>query len=267
MPSFDIPCTGWLHCGQQAGHSHTGLFLAWYAPPSRPLHFLATCTRWIGAALAPRARRRRSFQRCAALWADLGGRCQVGCLPPTFATNAVVGFGVILAQVGHAYEVPTRAALPGFGFKLVRLMQLALHAAGSSQVAVFCAALNFRGAEVRQGLVFEFSTYVTAGTGPSCFRQALLAKTEFRKWGFVTKCTLAGGVGFGAGGVSGRLWVAALAAQAFHAETHDLQPSIRLPQIVTRKVTQRLDQPSGGSRLQTCHDRQCVHCPHAVFRS
>ena len=194
MPSFDIPCTGWLHCGQQAGHSHTGLFLAWYAPPSRPLHFLATCTRWIGAALAPRARRRRSFQRCAALWADLGGRClQVGCLPPTFATNAVVGFGVILAQVGHAYEVPTRAALPGFGFKLVRLMQLALHAAGSSQVAVFCAALNFRGAEVRQGLVFEFSTYVTAGTGPSCFRQALLAKTEFRKWGFVTKCTLAGG--------------------------------------------------------------------------
>ena len=144
---------------------------------------------------------------------SLCGRClQVGCLPPTFATNAVVGFGVILAQVGHAYEVPTRAALPGFGFRLVRLMQLALHAAGSSQVAVFCAALNFRGAEVRQGLGFEFSTYVTAGTGQSCLGHALLAKTEFRKWSFVAKCTLAGGVGFGAGGISERLWVAALAA-------------------------------------------------------
>ena len=98
-----------------------------------PCHFLATCTRWIGAALTPRAWRRRWFQRCAALWADFGGRClQVGCLPPTFATNAVVGFGVILAQVGHADEVPTRAALPGFCFGLVRLMQLALHAACSS---------------------------------------------------------------------------------------------------------------------------------------
>ena len=104
---------------------------------------------------------------------------------------------------------------------------------------MFCAALNFRGAEVRQGLGFEFSTHVTAGTSQSYFRQAFLAKTEFRKWGLVAKRTLAGGVGFGAGGVSGRLWVAALAAQAFHAETHDLQPSIRLPQIVTGEVTQR----------------------------
>ena len=103
----------------------------------------------------------------------------------------------------------------------------------------FFAAQNFCGAEIRQGLGFEFSTDVTAGAGQSCFRQALLAKTEFRKWGFVTICTLAGGVGFGAGGVSGRLWVAALAAQAFHAETHDLQPSIRLPQIVPGEVTQR----------------------------
>ena len=134
-------CTGLPHCGQtlpvlvaaQAGHSHTGLCLAWYGPIVWPIHFLATCTWWIGAALTPRAGRCRWFQRCAALWADFGGRClQVGCLPPTFATNAVVGFGVVLAQVGHTDEVPTRAALPGFCFALVRLLQLALHAAGSS---------------------------------------------------------------------------------------------------------------------------------------
>ena len=128
-------------------------------------------------------------------------------------------------------------------------MQLALHAAGSSQVAGFCAALNFRRAEVRQGLGFEFSTHVTAGTGQSCFRQAFLAKTEFRKWGLVAKRTLAGGVGFGAGGVPERLWVAALTAQAFHAETHDLQPSIRLPQIVTGEVAQRQEAvPAFGFR-------------------
>ena len=98
-----------------------------------PRYFVATCTGWKGTALTPRAWCRRWFQRCAALWADFGGRgLQVGCLLPTFATNAVVGFGVILAQVGHAYDVPTRAALPGFCFGLVRLMQLALHAACSS---------------------------------------------------------------------------------------------------------------------------------------
>ena len=98
--------------------------------------------------------------------------------------------------------------------------------------------MNFRGAEVRQGLGFEFSTHVTAGAGQSCFGQALLAKAEFRKLGFVAERALAGGVGFGAGGVPERFWVAALTAQAFHAKTHDLQPSIRLPQIVAGEVTQ-----------------------------
>ena len=99
--------------------------------------------------------------------------------------------------------------------------------------------MNFRGAEVRQGLGFEFSTYITAGASQSCFGQALLAKAEFRQLGFVAERALAGGVGFGAGGVPGHLWVATLTAQAFHAKTHDLQPSIRLPQIVTGEVTQR----------------------------
>ena len=103
---------------------------------------------------------------------------------------------------------------------------------------MFCAALYFRGAEVRQGLGFEFSTHVTAGTSQSCFRHAFLAKTEFWKWRFVTICTLAGGVSFGTSGVSRWLWAATLTAQALHAETHDLQPSIRLPQIITGEVTQ-----------------------------
>jgi hypothetical protein len=114
---------------------------------------------------------------------------------------------------------------------------------------VFFAALNFRGAEVRQGLGFEFSADVTAGASQSFLGHALLAKTEFRKWGFVAKRTLAGGVGFDAGGVPERLWVAALAAQAFHAEAHDLEPSIRLPQIVTGEVTQRQEAvPAFGFR-------------------
>ena len=106
--------------------SHTGTNFTGRAQPhwsifcmvrasSWPRHFLATCTRWIGTALTPRPWCRRWFQRCAALWADFGGCClQVGCFPPTLATNAVIGFGVILVQVGHADDVPTRAALPAF---------------------------------------------------------------------------------------------------------------------------------------------------------
>ena len=118
-------CTGWAHPNWFV----LGVVRAFVWP----IYFLANCTRWIGAALAPRARRRRWFQRCAALWADLGGRClQVGGFPPTLATNAVVGLGVILVQVGHADDVPTRAALPGFCFRLVGLVQFTLFAAGFS---------------------------------------------------------------------------------------------------------------------------------------
>ena len=95
--------------------------------------FVANCTRWIGAALAPRAWCRRWFQRCATLWADLGGRClQVGGFPITLATNAVVGLGVILVQVGHTDNVPTHAALPGLRFAFVGLVQFTLFAAGFS---------------------------------------------------------------------------------------------------------------------------------------
>ena len=116
----------------QAGHSHWSIFCMVRAS-SWPRHFLATCTRWIGTALTPRPWCRRWFQRCAALWADFGGCClQVGCFPPTLATNAVIGFGVILVQVGHADDVPTRAALPGFCFRLVGLVQFTLFAAGFS---------------------------------------------------------------------------------------------------------------------------------------
>ena len=99
--------------------------------------------------------------------------------------------------------------------------------------------MKFRGAEVRKVLGLSFRPTSQRGASQSCFGQALLAKAEFRQLGFVAERALAGGVGFGAGGVPGHLWVATLTAQAFHAKTHDLQPSIRLPQIVTGEVTQR----------------------------
>ena len=63
-----------LGCGTSRAQPHRFVFgvvraLVW------PLYFLANCTRWIGAALTPRARCRCWFQRRATLWANFGGCC------------------------------------------------------------------------------------------------------------------------------------------------------------------------------------------------